>query len=578
MTLKQKNVKKLSPNLTLDEIIEEYDNSQIFIIRLPNLEKHDIQLSSKNVINSKIYKICEVLNTLSTISKSKKTLVFLGPMPILPYIYHSLNDNLNFLNLIGLRLKKVKLSRTFLPNEHFGILIFSTRKHGILNDVKKPYEFCKCCKNTVKDYGGKTHLLQKKGTRISDVWTDIIMDKEELFPTKIIQRIFELIKNSRKNKSVLYPLKLSTIIQWNVKPSKSLPDKICPPIKKLRVNNKKLKKNVLYNTDVFDGLKKIPNNSVNLALIDPPYNLAIKYGKFSDNMNDLKYLEWSKKWIDEIARVLKKNGTLILVNIPIWALELFPYIQQQLNFQGWIVWDAFSYPHGPLISAHYPILCFTKGTRLKSVSNTRINRSNSDYALFHPLNYGYCIRNSCVNGRTLQMKLDRKILTDLWTEIHRIRHNSFRYSHPTLMPQKLAKRLILLFSKPNDLVLDCFNGVGTTTLVAELFNRNYIGIEKNSVYAKTALKRHQNLKSDKDPFTRQKSKSTTVDKGYPKIKPQFRVEKRTLQMEVKKIARKLGHCPSRKELKKFSEFPIQYFYANFRDWAEITVAVRRSGI
>lgn len=571
-------MKKLSPNLTLGELIEEYKNSQIFVIRIPNLEKADIEISPKNVIDSKIHKICEVVNMLSSISKFNKKLIFLGPMSTLPYIYHSITDNFNFLNLIGVRLKKIKLSRTFLPNEHYGVLIFSTRKNGVLNGVKKPYEFCKCCKNTVKDYGGKKHLLQKEGTRISDVWTDITMDKEELFPTRIIQRIFELTKNNGKDKIVLCPLKLSTINQWNVTSSKRLSDKICPPIKKLRANNKKLKKNTIYNTDVFNGFKKIPNNSVNLAIIDPPYNLAIKYGKFSDNMNDLKYLEWSKKWIDEIARVLRKNGILILINIPVWALELFPYLQQQLNFQGWIVWDAFSYPHTTLIPAHYPVLCFTKGNKIKSVSNIRINQSPQDYDLFHPLSYGYCIRSWCLNRRTPQMKQDRKLLTDLWKDIHRIRHNSFRFSHPTLMPQKLAKRLILLFSKPNDLVLDCFNGVGTTTLVAELFNRNYLGIEKNSIYAKTAIKRHKILKSGKDPFARWKAKSTTTDKGYPKVKPQSHVEKCRLQIEVKKIAKKLGHCPSKKELKKFSEFPIQYYYDNFRDWAEITVAVRRSGI
>jgi len=176
------------------------------------------------------------------------------------------------------------------------------------------------------------------------------------------------------------------------------------------------------------------------------------------------------------------------------------------------------------------------------------------------------------------MKNDRKFLTDLWTDIHRIRHNSFRYNHPTLMPQKLAKRIILIFSQPNDLVLDCFNGVGTTTLVAQSLKRNYLGIEKNPSYYKTSLKRHQILSNGEDPFERSHGKSTTVEKGYRIIKPQSYVKKSKLQIEVKKIARKLGHVPSKTELKRHGKYPIEYYFENFRDWAEITVAARRTGI
>ena len=176
------------------------------------------------------------------------------------------------------------------------------------------------------------------------------------------------------------------------------------------------------------------------------------------------------------------------------------------------------------------------------------------------------------------MNQDRKILTNLWTDAHRVRHNSFRYSHPTLMPQKLAKRVVLSFSKPNDLVLDCFNGVGTTTLVAKSLSRKYLGIEKNSLYYKTSIKRHDSLKKGEDPFARLPSKSTSTEKGYRVIKHQTHVRKADLQIEVKKLGKKLGHCPSKIELRKYGKYPMKYYYDNFRDWAEITVATRRTGI
>ena len=181
---------------------------------------------------------------------------------------------------------------------------------------------------------------------------------------------------------------------------------------------------------IFQGFKKIPDKSINLALIDPPYNLAIKYGHFRDQLEDKKYITWSKGWIDEISRTLKPGGILFLVNIPKWSIELFPYIQKQLTFQGWIVWDAWSVPTGRMVPAHYPILCFSKGKMKQPFNNTTkfIKINDELFDLLRPLNYGYCIRGKCVRRRTKKMKNDRRALSDLWTDIHRIRHNSFRYN------------------------------------------------------------------------------------------------------------------------------------------------------
>jgi len=176
------------------------------------------------------------------------------------------------------------------------------------------------------------------------------------------------------------------------------------------------------------------------------------------------------------------------------------------------------------------------------------------------------------------MKNDRRALSDLWTDIHRIRHNSFRYNHPTLMPQKLAKRIIFLYSKKSDVVLDCFNGVGTTTLVAQKLGRKYIGIEKNSSYFKTSIERHRELSRGGDPFEKSNGKSTSSNKGYKPVKFQNKVPKWELQVEVKRVASKLGYCPSRSELRKYGKYPLGVYYDNFRDWAEITVATRRTGL
>ena len=576
MSANGEHIREISQDSTIEQIEEEYRNSQIFLIRLPTMSKTELGLLDKKQ-NSNIDKICNFVNHLSSFREMRKTLLILGSMHVLPYVYHAVNKKYNFKSLIAVRLKKTMPSETFFPREHFGILIFSTRKQGVFNKVKKPYEYCKCCKNTLKDYGGKKHLLDRRGTGISDVWTDIPMSPTEKFPPKVIKRLFELTSHEDA-KFTMFFLNVSNIKKLNVNPVQEWRKKPSFHVSKAKQRRGTTPNNKIFNCDVFAGMKKIPDNAVDLALVDPPYNISIKYGKYSDDMKDVEYLKWCKRWIDEISRTLCLGGTLALVNIPHWSLELFPYLQKNLTFRGWIVWDAFSYPRVPIMPAHYPILCFSKEPIKPLPIEGHTNQIYENRDLLHPLNYGYCVRGMCFNKRTPRMKNDRKALSDLWVGIHRIRHNSFRYNHPTLMPQKLAKRLVLAFSNEGDTVFDCFNGVGTTTLVASSLNRNYIGIEKDTTYFQTSVERHKILTNGGDPFTRGEGKSTSDIKGYRIVKPQIYVKKNLLQTEVKKIAEKLGHIPSENELAKFSKYPLKYYHDNFIDWAEITVAARRTGL
>jgi len=526
--------------------------------------------------NGKITKICEFVAHLSSFVESNHNIIFFGPMHLLPYVYHAIDVKYKFQNLISVRNSSIKKTN-FLPNEHMGLIFFSTHDIKSLNHVRKSYQFCKCCHKTVKDYGGKTHLLDKKGTRISDVWTDITINPKETFPKVILQRIFDLTKRSRRDKIYCVSLDFQTLKKWKLPTfSPDITLKINPTKLPIKSRTCSPKTNIIFNSDVMSGFQKISDNSVNLALVDPPYNISIKYGKFFDNMTSIDYLHWSKKWIDEISRTLKPGGLFVFVNIPKWSLELFPYLQKKLTFQGWITWDAFSYPHTPVIPAHYPILCFSKGSRVRKHQKPLIVDTADE--ILNPLDYGYCIRSSCLSKRTNKMKNDKKSLSDLWSDIHRIRHNSFRYNHPTLMPQKLAKRIVSLFSESGDVILDCFNGVGTTTLIANSQKRQYVGIEKNQSYYKTSMYRHSLLNNGLNPFDKTQGKSTSKNKGYPIVKYQSKIPKKFLQLEVKDVAKKLGYCPSPSELKQYGQYPLKYYYDNFRDWAEITVATRRTGL
>ncbi len=64
-----------------------------------------------------------------------------------------------------------------------------------------------------------------------------------------------------------------------------------------------------------------------------------------------------------------------------------------------------------------------------------------------------------------------------------------KYGHPAMFPEELARRVILLFSFQKDIILDPFNGAGTTCIVAKKNNRRYLGIDISKDYCKTSLER-----------------------------------------------------------------------------------------
>ncbi len=74
--------------------------------------------------------------------------------------------------------------------------------------------------------------------------------------------------------------------------------------------------NKVYCSDCIEGMKKLPDNYIDLIVTSPPYNVGMKYDTFNDKaMNMDQYFEWCKKWLIESYRVLKKDGRIAL-NIP----------------------------------------------------------------------------------------------------------------------------------------------------------------------------------------------------------------------------------------------------------------------
>ena len=176
-----------------------------------------------------------------------------------------------------------------------------------------------------------------------------------------------------------------------------------------------------------------------------------------------------------------------------------------------------------------------------------------------------------------------KPITDLWTDIHRLKHNSRRYDHPTQLPPMLLKRLISIYTNPNDIVLDCFNGVGTTSLAADVLGRRYLGIEIVEKYHETAKERHLDINLGLDPFRKndisaESKTKNNEEKRQNAVKKYNGLTKKKVQLQIKELSKVLNKVPTKEEALKYLDIPEDYYDSQFRNWSEVVAAAKTTGM
>lgn len=468
-----------------------------------------------------------------------------------------------------------------LDNCHVALLVL-TRYRGSLQHTKTriQYTYCPWCNKTTKDYGGKKHTYHEYGTLMSDVWRDITCDLDTSIDP-IVERLQDLFG--------LAPHKTLYVIDWrSVETFRSaIPatsDRTAQPIEVVSdqaIHTSADLESRLLNMDCLEGLKSIPGNSIDFCFADPPYNVQKRYSHWNDSMELVEYFAWCDQWLAELARVLKPGRTLAVINIPLWAIRHYQFLCSVLDFQAWIVWDATGVPVRMIMPSHYPILCFSKGQPRALPGLQHEGTANSEIEYLSPMKELYCSRHICIVQRRQAKVEDKEIVSDLWHDIHRVKHNSYRVDHPTQLPPTLMRRLFALFTRPGEIVLDCFNGAGTSTLVAEQMGRRFIGIELSPQYHATAQERHQRLREfGEDPFGKRADYVPTAKNSRVERLPKQRyaVPKKTLQLDVKRIAQQLGRLPTRSDVEALSQYPIEYFDNYFVSWGEVCAAARTTGM
>lgn len=232
--------------------------------------------------------------------------------------------------------------------------------------------------------------------------------------------------------------------------------------------------NKIIHGDCIEVMQQIPSDSIDVTFADPPFNLKKNYSSYKDEKDTDEYLSWCKQWILEMVRITKPSGSIFLHNIPKWLTFYAEFLNEVADFRHWIAWDAPTAPMGKTLQpSHYGILFYAKN-----------QRENKFYEIRYPhkrcRKCGYLLKD--YGGKKKILHPFGPLVSDIWSDIHRIRHNKHRDPHPCQLPVHLLERILLMSTDEGDVVLDPFMGTGTTAVAAARLGRNIIGIDIDSEY------------------------------------------------------------------------------------------------
>jgi len=269
----------------------------------------------------------------------------------------------------------------------------------------------------------------------------------------------------------------------------------------------------ILNGNCVDEMSKMPENSIDLVITSPPYNVGIDYDTHDDRMSMDEYWQFTKDWLTQALRVLKSDGR-IAINIPyevnvqerggriLFMAEFWGIMKEVgFNFYGLVDLDENS-PHrskttawGSWMSPSSPYIYNPKECVILAYKKDRIKKVKGE-----PQWIGKVVdmlgEDGEIKKKTVYEDEDKK-------EFMSLVYGQWEYFADTRQQTKatfsmdIPMKAIKILTYRNDIVLDPFTGSGTSLCAAEITGRQWVGIELSENYCEVARKRVDVFINDK---------------------------------------------------------------------------------
>lgn len=247
----------------------------------------------------------------------------------------------------------------------------------------------------------------------------------------------------------------------------------------------------LFCGDALRWLATLEDETADLVFADPPYNL--KKAAWDTFASQDDYIDWSLRWIQQAARILKPSGSLYIMGFSEILADLKRPSLKHFQACRWLVWH---YKNKANLGddwgrSHESILVLRKSARTKiNIDSIRIPYGN--HTLKYPVHpqaatsqYGGTLHDRWTPH---PLGAKPKDVIEIPTTCNGM---SEKTKHPTQKPEALMRKLLFAASDRGDTVIDPFSGAGTMLVVAEQSGRNWLGCDISPEYNTWAIARLQ---------------------------------------------------------------------------------------
>lgn len=232
--------------------------------------------------------------------------------------------------------------------------------------------------------------------------------------------------------------------------------------------------------DSLEVLKNLPDNCIDLVFTSPPYNFGLSYSTNDDTSDWENYFNKLFAIFDECIRIVKYGGRIVVNVQPLYS-DYIPthhiisnfFMNRNMIWKGEIIWEKNNYN--------------CKGCSFGSWKSPSSPYLKYTWEFVEVFCKGDIKHDGSADNADITSDEFKDWVVAKWSIAPE--RNMKKFEHPAMFPEKLAERVLKLFSFKGDTILDPFNGVGTTTLVAKKTSRNYIGIDISKDYCTVAESR-----------------------------------------------------------------------------------------